>query len=171
MLLIQNAFSHCGMPQSLAPRSGRTVASADQSRWNALAIADPGWPITSHAKDRTRLMPQFSPPPVPQRLREMLKDYPKHLERLQEVLNHVIQTSSAGVEPFDRAIWVLESRLGTFVSEAREEVQQAESDGEAIAIEQAKAKESLMSRARQKRHWIADDALWSYFQENKDKFE
>ena len=29
-------------------------------------------------------------PPIPQRLREMLKDYPGHLVRLQEVLNSVV---------------------------------------------------------------------------------
>lgn len=49
----------------------------------------------------------------------MLKDYPEHIDHLQEVLNYVTETSSAGVDPFDRAIWVLEGRLETFITEAR----------------------------------------------------
>lgn len=116
-------------------------------------------------------MPKLPPPPVPQRLREMFKDYPRHIDRLQEVLNYVAETSSAGVGPFDRAIWVLESRLGTFVDEARSELQTAEASGDAEAIARAKAKDLLMGRARSKGRWIADDALCEYFQTNKEAFE
>lgn len=102
-------------------------------------------------------------PPVPRKLREMLKDYPQHIERLQEALDYVTQTSSAGVDPFERATWALESRLGKFVIEAREEVEAAEASGDAAAIERAKEKESLMSRASWKHVWRSDDALWNFF--------
>lgn len=107
-------------------------------------------------------------PPVPQRLREMLDEYPGHIERLQEVLSHVIRTSSAGVDPFDRAIWALEGRLEAFVSEAKNERLAAESDGDPQMIAKAVEKEKTMSMARPKRQWISDEALWAYFQQSKD---
>jgi hypothetical protein len=116
-------------------------------------------------------MPSLPPPPVPQRLREMFKEYPEHVVRLQEVLNHVTQTSSAGVTPFDRFVWVLESRLGTFASEAREELKIAEASGDYDVIEKAKSKAALMSSARHKRHWIGDEALGAYCEANKDGFK
>lgn len=87
-------------------------------------------------------------PPVPKSLREMLKDYPEHIERLQEVLNYVVETSSAGVSPFDRAIWVLEGRLETFISEARDELKAAEARGDAEAIQRARTKRHVFGSAR-----------------------
>ena len=114
---------------------------------------------------------KLPPPPVPQRLREMLHDYPEHIERLQEVLNYVIETSSAGVEPFDRAIWVLESRLETFIDEARTELQAAQASGDAEAIEQAEAKERLMFRAYSKNGGMHNlHELRLYFEKNKGAF-
>ncbi|WP_241200794.1 hypothetical protein [Lysobacter enzymogenes] len=109
-------------------------------------------------------------PPVPKGLREMLKDYPEHIERLQEVLNYVVETSSAGVSPFDRAIWVLEARLETFISEARDELEAAEASGDAEAIARAKDKKYLMGSSRHRgMHNLHD--LHLYFQANKDAFE
>ncbi len=101
-------------------------------------------------------------PPVPQGLREMLKDYPEHIDRLQEVLNYVIETSSAGVDPFDRAIWVLESRLGTFITEAREELKTAEASGDKEAISKADAKFQLMFNCRPSVVWKLK-GLMEYF--------
>ena len=101
-------------------------------------------------------------PPVPQGLREMLKDYPEHIVRLQEVLNHVMQTSSAGVDPFDRAIWVIESRLGTFISEAREELNTAEVSGDGDAIARAILKLNLMIDCRPSIAWKLKQ-LMEYF--------
>lgn len=109
------------------------------------------------------------PPPVPQRLREMLKDYPEHIARLQEVLDSMLAKPSHGVDPFDRAIWKLEGRLETFISEAREELKEAEASGDPVAIERAKAKELLMGRARHQGIYDLDD-LWAYFQAKKEAF-
>lgn len=105
-------------------------------------------------------------PPVPNGLREMLKDYPEHIQRLQEVLNHVVKTSSAGVSPFDRAIWVLEGRLETFISEARDELKAAEAIGDAEAIDRAEKKIKAIGPAKFKHNW-GDDNLFDYFDENK----
>lgn len=114
---------------------------------------------------------KLPPPPVPLRLREMLKDYPEHLERLQEVLNTAIDPAKVHLMPFDEAIWALEGRLETFISEARNELQAAEASGDAEAIERAKAKELLMGRASSKGRWLGDEDLWQYFQTHKDAFE
>lgn len=46
-------------------------------------------------------MKQLPPPPVPQKLREMLKDYPGHIERLQEVLDYAIDPTKTHVMPAD----------------------------------------------------------------------
>lgn len=114
--------------------------------------------------------PKLPPPPVPQKLREMLKDYPEHLERLQDALNYMIEKPSHGVMPFDRAIWLLEGELEEFISEARNELQAAEASGDAEAIERAKAKKFLMGSARHQGIHDLDD-LWAYFQANKGAFE
>ena len=108
------------------------------------------------------------PPPVPQKLREMLKDYPEHIERLQEVLIRSVERSRrAPLMPFDDAISALEGRLGTFISEAREELAAAEAAGDEEAVVKTREKERLMSRARSGNIGMADlDELWDYFQEN-----
>lgn len=61
-------------------------------------------------------------PPVPNGLREMLRDYPEHIERLQDALNWVVEHPARGTPPFERAIWALEGRIETFISEARDEL-------------------------------------------------
>jgi hypothetical protein len=39
-------------------------------------------------------------PPVPQRLREMLKDYPEHVERIQAYLNDYLSKPSKVIPLF-----------------------------------------------------------------------
>lgn len=104
------------------------------------------------------------PPPVPQRLREMLEAYPGHIDRLQEVLNNVVQDGRVLLMPFDQAIWALEGRLETFYREAQTELKTAQEEGEPGKITRASEKVRLMSRASSKYTWITDDALWRYFQ-------
>lgn len=117
-------------------------------------------------------MPQLPPPPVPQKMREMLKDCPEHIARLQEVLKYVVETSSAGVDPFDRAIWALESRLETFIIEAREELKAAEELGDPDAVARAHQKERLMSRARSSNGGMKGlHELWGYFETHKEAFK
>ena len=126
-------------------------------------------PIDTTDKDIT--MPKLPPPPVPQRLREMLKDYPEHVRTLQNDLNELIAKPFRGTPIFEQAIWALEGALDTFIDEARTELHAAEASGDAEAIARAEAKNLLMGRARSKGRWIADDALWEYFQANKEAFE
>lgn len=108
-------------------------------------------------------------PPVPAQLREMLKDYPEHIERLQEVLNRSVERSrEIPFMPFDDAIWALEERLGTFVIEAHDEVAAAQASGDPKAIAQAQEKEKLMSFAGSSNIGMARlDDLWAYFERSQ----
>jgi len=99
-------------------------------------------------------------PPVPAKLREMLKDYPEHIERLQERLIVVAEAPRSSVPRFELAVWALEGRLDTFISEARGELAAATASGDPAVIEKADAKERLMSQAAWKHVWIGDEALW-----------
>ncbi|RMH94226.1 hypothetical protein EBB59_02995 [Lysobacter pythonis] len=78
----------------------------------------------------------------------MLKDYPEHIKNLQDDLIRVASRKHPGVDPFDVAIWVLESALETFISEARDELEAAEESGDAEAVAYARNKRHVFSAAR-----------------------
>jgi hypothetical protein len=101
----------------------------------------------------------------------MLKDYPEHVERLQEALNRLLEKRMPSAAPFERAIWLLEGRLETFANEAQEEMQVAQSGGDVELIAKAEAKEKLMSQACWKHVWVSDDALWRYFEQHEAEFK
>ena len=112
-------------------------------------------------------MQNISPPPVPQKLQEMLASYPDLILRLQEVLVRSAERSRrVPLDPFEDAVSALEGRLEKFAAEARRELKEAEVTGDDSLIQAAAAKESLMDDARYKRHWIGDDQLFRYFGED-----
>lgn len=113
-------------------------------------------------------MPTLPPPPVPQQLREMLKDYPEHIDRLQQSLNRLVAKPRHGIGLFEQAIWVLEGEFGAFMSEARAEIKAAEAGGDAQGIQKAKDKEFVMGYARGNM-WMPD--LRAYFEVHKEAFE
>ncbi|WAT15510.1 hypothetical protein [Xanthomonas fragariae] len=107
------------------------------------------------------------PPPVPQKIREILKEYPDYIQRLQCALDRYAKNPDL-LMPFDAAIWILEAHLESFISEAREELESAKSSGEAAVIRKAQEKELLMLHAYSKNGGMSDlDALWEYIEENK----
>jgi hypothetical protein len=112
----------------------------------------------------------LAPPPVPARLREMLKDYPEYLKTLQADLNRVVEKPFEGTPLFEQVIWALEGALEQFISEAREELKTAEASNDAAAIEKAKAKKLLMGQARHQ-GMVGMHDLFDYFQTNKEMFE
>ena len=119
-------------------------------------------------------MPSPPPPPVPQKLREMLGGYPEHVQAIQDDLDEVVARPFKGTPLFEQAIWALEGRLETFYSEARAELQAAEASGDVAAIELAKAKKLLMGHARSKSTgggMLDLDGLWNYFEANKEAFD
>ncbi|MGO4776412.1 hypothetical protein AB4084_13065, partial [Lysobacter sp. 2RAB21] len=85
-----------------------------------------GAEASSIQSKKERPMTDVSLPPVPQKLRETLKDYPEHIERLQAALNSAAENPSKATLPFEFAIWMLKGTLGEFVDEARDEVQAAQ---------------------------------------------
>lgn len=90
----------------------------------------------------------FPSPRVPAKLREMLKDYPEHIEQLQKALISVSHGRQSYAPPFEAAVWLLEDCLTSFVAEARAELATAEASGDPKAIAQSQKKEKLMSFAR-----------------------
>lgn len=110
-----------------------------------------------------------TPPPVPRQLREMLKDYPEYIDRIQSALNRVVEKKTSGVGPFERAIWMLEGALESFYSEARRELKAAEESGDAEEVERARTKKILIGQARMR--GIHDlDEVWSYFKRGRNRF-
>jgi predicted metal-dependent hydrolase len=99
-----------------------------------------------------RLSNGLPQPPLPHRLREMLKDYPAHLERLQEALNYALDgprpARGSTSHVFEQVIWALEGRLETFVREADEELSAAKARSDTVATAHADAKFRLMIRCR-----------------------
>ncbi|XTQ94990.1 hypothetical protein ACQR5W_03435 [Xanthomonas sacchari] len=114
-------------------------------------------------------MKTLPPPPVPQKLREMLKDYPQYLDELQGTLNRLVENPKQGVPVFDQAIWRLEAVLSSFISEARDELRAAESSGDPDLVRKAEEKETLMQHARSSNRGMSDlNELWAYIEAHKD---
>lgn len=112
-------------------------------------------------------MPSLPHPPIPLGLREILKEYPKHIERLQQALSSVVYKPMKGVPPLEVAIWELEGTLETFISEAREELRASEESGNLEAIATGKKKVLLMLDCRSSRSAWHMKNLIEHFDEMK----
>ncbi|MGE6334579.1 hypothetical protein [Stenotrophomonas sp. NPDC077659] len=88
------------------------------------------------------------PPPIPAKLRDTLKDYPEHIEELQETLDSIKDRRIRSFPAFHYAVWKLEDCLSDFIAEAGAEVATAETSGDPHAIARATEKERLMIYAR-----------------------
>jgi len=116
-------------------------------------------------------MPRPPPPPVPKTLREVLKDYPEHIERLQQQLNCVAEELRSVSPKFEVATWMLQGQLEEFIREAQNELEVAREGGNSSMIAMAEEKEVLMFRARSSNGGMKGlHDLWDYFEENKDAF-
>jgi hypothetical protein len=113
----------------------------------------------------THSIPQ---PPVPQFLRETLKDYPELIQEIQDVLTKVVMDGPASIPPFEWAIWRIEDTLSALYSDAYEALKEAEQIGDSQAIYRAKIKADAVSSARHL--WDLED-LREYFQTYKGALE
>lgn len=114
-------------------------------------------------------MPSLPLPPVPQGLRDLLKEYPEHIQILQDDLIEVANKKSP-TPPFERAVWALEDALSAFISEARNELKAAQAMGDEEAIERAEAKERLMSKGRSANGGMSNFAdLLAYFEQTRGR--
>lgn len=101
--------------------------------------------------------------PVPATLRQRLRKHPAHIERLQQALSSVDVAGRASIPRFERAVWALQGRLGSFLSEARDELDAARALGDKREVKRAEADVTLMSEIRLKQVWIGDSELWNHF--------
>ena len=109
-------------------------------------------------------------PPIPQRLRELLKDYPEYLARIQEDLNDLVLNHAKSIPLFEQVIWDLEGRTSAFIREAQVELEAAQEAGDADAIARAEVKEELMFSARSVNDGLGDlKEVRDYIQAHKDR--
>jgi hypothetical protein len=122
-------------------------------------------------KEPAVLLPNGLPqPPIPQRLQELLKDYPTHLARIQEVLNNVVEDPLKLTPLFEQAIWALEDQTTAFIREAQTELEAAQEIGDADVIARAEVKEELMFSARSVNDGLGDlNEVRDYLLANKDR--
>ena len=113
-------------------------------------------------------MSPIPPPPVPQGLRDMLKDYPEHIQTLQDDLSETM-AKPFGVTPlFEQAVWAIEGAISGFISHARKKLDSANASRDALAIQKAEREISLMRQASFKERWLGEsDGLQAYCQEHK----
>ena len=116
-------------------------------------------------------MLNIPPPPVPQPLREMLKDYPELIEGLQRRLIDLMSDHARSIPMFEQAIWLLEDSLDAFYGDAREELEAAKQSGDPAVIEKAKAKRFLIGSAGSRHPWFDSDELSDYFDTYRRAFE
>ena len=113
-------------------------------------------------------MSNLTHPPIPKRLREVLKDYPEYLEQLQRDLNDFAEHAEQGPQLFENAAWALELTLEGFMSDALKERSAAEASGDVELIARKKEKARVMIVASAKRTWLGDESFGSYFHVNRD---
>lgn len=138
-----------------------------------LFVVSHGIDAVNNRDTSSNLANGLPPPPIPQRLRELLRDYPGHLERLQLALNTVVNgpTKAKGAPDyiFELATWAMEGRLETFIREAQDELEAAIAGSDLETIAQAKKKKSVMGFARSLNDGMSNlNEIWSYVGEHKD---
>ncbi|WP_152239186.1 MULTISPECIES: hypothetical protein [Xanthomonas] len=104
-----------------------------------------------------------SSPPVPQKLQEILGEYPEKIQKLQNVLDNYCKNPNP-LMPFDGAVWILQDTLGSFILEAREELKNAKAGGDPLVIENAKRKDFAVGSALFNMGGMPD--LHAYFERN-----
>jgi hypothetical protein len=150
----------------------RRPTDARVSRYRLLqpAVATQGNDTVTDQATPPALANGLPRPPIPLRLRELLKDYPGHLARIQEVLNRVVLDHAKSVPLFEQAIWALEGRTSAFIREAQAELEAAQETGDADAIARAEFKEGLMFSARSVNDGLGDlSEVRDYLLAHKDR--
>lgn len=152
------------LPPSLGQAKGLRVSIFDQMLKRVLRQRGPArrlyYPVPN---------PTLAPPQVPAALRELLRDYPGHVERLQAVLNEFGEPTPR-VQPLDEAVWAIQNRLDSFLQETIAELKAAQASGSIQLVEDAKRKRSAMGRALQ-RFDSDPEGFGHYFARNKQVFE
>ncbi|MDQ1110027.1 hypothetical protein QE424_003186 [Stenotrophomonas rhizophila] len=101
-------------------------------------------------------------PPIPQRLCEMLKEYPGHLARIHDALASVAKEPQVAPR-FELAIWVLEDLVGAFFEEARQQLAVAKKEGDSELASKLEAEEALMAKLVLQKPWFGDKDFSIFF--------
>ena len=130
-----------------------------------------GIPSAPHGSAEKVTVMALPSPPVPAKLREMLKDYPGHIERLQVALDSVKDRRLKSIPPYEAAVWLLEDYLSSFITEAQSELAATEAAGNQQAISRANEKLELMFMARSAGGGLLNISdLAAYFETNEELF-
>lgn len=91
--------------------------------------------------------PKRPRPPIPQRIRELLSEYPDLLERLQDALDEVVTKPAHSIPPFEVAIWTLQDTLEGFIYSAQGELAVQEGGGDDLLVRQLEKKIDVLFSA------------------------
>lgn len=108
--------------------------------------------------------PKRPRPPIPQRIRELLSEYPDLLERLQDALDEVVTKPERSTPPFEVAIWALEDTLSAFISKAQGELAAQKGGNDSSLVRQLEKKRDVLFSARSRGYGMSDmRELRAYF--------
>lgn len=115
-------------------------------------------------------------PPVPQGIKEALKNYPELIQDIQNGLNRRVEKLMArptSIPPFEEAVWYFEAVFENLYIDAAAELEAAEASRDPQTIKRIKEKRHLFGRTAGAHYWNEDGAgsLLNYFQTYKEWFE
>lgn len=84
--------------------------------------------------------PKRPRPPIPQRMRDLLSEYPDLLERLQDALDEVVTKPERGIPPYEVAIWALQDTLEGAIFRAQGELAAQQGGSDALLVRQLEKK-------------------------------
>lgn len=108
--------------------------------------------------------PKRPRPPIPQRMRELLSEYPDLLERLQDALDEVVTKPAHSIPPYEVAIWTLEDTLSGMISQTRRELDLQQGGDDSLLALQLEKKMDVLFSARSRGRGMSDmRELMAYF--------
>ncbi len=112
---------------------------------------------------------ELPPIPIPTRVRELLRDYPDLIVRLEKRLARALERPTH--PPIEGAIWAFEDTLEGFVGDAQQDRRRAEEAGDEHALAQANAKFDAAARAGTRNDGLRDlREVEDYFEHHREAF-
>lgn len=103
-------------------------------------------------------------PPVPQGLVDILHRYPALINELERSLADVVDSPVGHTPSFEVAAWLLESKLATFIRNARAMLERAHAEKDDDFIFAAEQQLTVMHHAHSRNGGLRDlSQLWDHF--------